>query len=139
MQTGKVIDHIVKWLKNYAVQNPGVKGFTVGISNGIDSSVVSSLCASTGLPLLAIELPIHLSKQKEPSKSIHIDWLKKKYGNNQIKSMNVNLTDAYIKLKETLTELQSNDKTELALANAQSRLRMVKENISYRKISFLSF
>ncbi|CAF0717887.1 unnamed protein product [Adineta steineri] len=125
MQTGKVIDHIVRWLKDYATHHAGIKGFTVGISNGIDSSVVSTLCARTGLPVLAIELPINLSKSKEKSKSIHIEWLKKTYGNDQIRSFNVNLTDAYNKLKETCTELQSNDKSELALANVQSRIRMI--------------
>jgi NAD+ synthase len=129
MQTSKIIDHIVKWLKDYAVHNPGVKGFTVGISNGIDSSVVSTLCARTGLPLLALELPILHSKPKEKHKSVHIEWLKKTYGNDRVRTMNVNLTDGYNKFKETCTELQSNDKTELALANVQSRLRMVEENI----------
>ena len=131
MKTGKVIDHIVKWLKDYAKQNPHVKGFTVGVSNGIDSSVVSTLCARTGLPLLALELSINLSKNKEKSPSTHAEWLKKKYGNDQVKTMSVNLTDAYEKFKETCTELQTNDKTDLALANLQSRMRMVKENISY--------
>jgi len=134
MQAGKVIDHIVKWLKDYAIQNSSVKGFTVGISNGIDSSVVSTLCARTGLPVLALELPIDLSKKKEKSKSVHVEWLKKKYGTNHIRTMNVNLTDAYKALKETCTELQSNDKTELALANVQSRLRMVKKNSFFYKI-----
>ena len=131
MQTSKVIDHIVKWLKDYAVHNADAKGYTVGISNGIDSSVVSTLCARTGLPLLAIELPIYLSKSKEQSKSIHIEWLKKKFGNDHIRSLNVNLTDGYKQLKETYTTLQSNDKTELALANVQSRIRMVKEKYFY--------
>jgi NAD+ synthase len=128
MQTGKVINHIVKWLKDYAVQNSGVKGFIVGISNGIDSSVVSTLCARTGLPVLALELPIDLTKKKEKSKSIHIEWLKRNYGADHVRTINVNLTDTYQKFKETCTELQSNDKTELALANVQSRLRMVKKN-----------
>ena len=126
MQTGKVVDHIVKWLKDYAI-NSKVKGFTVGISNGIDSSVVSTLCARTGLPLLAIELSINLSKSKEKHKSTHADWLKKKYSNDHIRTMNVNLTDAFMKIRETCTELQSNDITELALANLQSRMRMVKK------------
>ena len=127
MQTGKVIEHIVKWLKEYAVQSSGIKGFTVGISNGIDSSVVSTLCARTGLPVLALELPIDLSKKKEKSQSIHGEWLKKNYGSSdQIRTLTVNLTDSYHQLKETCTELQSNDTTELALANVQSRLRMVK-------------
>ncbi|CAF0766003.1 unnamed protein product [Rotaria sp. Silwood1] len=124
MQTGRIIDHIVKWLKDYAVQNASFKGFTVGISNGIDSSVVSTLCTRTGLPLLALELPIDLSKTKDKRKSIHVEWLKNKYGNDHVQSMNIDLTKTYNQFKETCTKLQSNDKTELALANLQSRIRM---------------
>ena len=126
MQTGKVINHVVKWLKDYAVQNAGVKGFAVGISNGIDSSVVSTLCARTGLPVLAVELPIDLTKKKEKSKSIHVEWLKKNYGADHVRTINVDLTDTYQTFRDTCTELQSTKNTELALANAQSRLRMVK-------------
>lgn len=129
MQTRKIIDHIVKWLKDYSVQHPSVKGFTVGISNGIDSSVVSTLCARTGLPLLALELPIDLSNKKEKPQSIHIEWLKKNFNNDLVKSMNVNLTGAYKEFKQTFTKFQSNDKTEIALANVQSRMRMVKKFI----------
>ena len=128
MQTTKVIHHIVKWLKDYRVQNPSIKGFTVGISNGIDSSVVSALCARTGSPVLALELPIDLSKTPEKKhRSTHVDWLKKRHGNDQIRSMRVDLTTTYEQLRTTCEELQSNEKSELALANVQSRLRMVRQ------------
>ncbi|KAG1648831.1 NH(3)-dependent NAD(+) synthetase [Nymphon striatum] len=58
METEKVVDHIVNWLKDYAV-NANIKGFTIGISGGIDSAVTSTLCARTGLDLLCLEMPIH--------------------------------------------------------------------------------
>ena len=51
MQTEKVIDHIVNWLKDYAT-NARVNGFVVGVSGGIDSAVTSTLCAETGLKVL---------------------------------------------------------------------------------------
>jgi len=139
MQTSKVIDYIVKWLKEYAVKNVGIQGFTVGISNGIDSSVVSTLCARTGLPVLALELPINLSKNKEKSQSIHTEWLKAQFGNDQIRSMNINLTDTFQTLKQTCTRFQSNDLTELALANVQSRLRMVQQQKKITNQSNLLF
>ncbi len=60
MQTEKVIDHIVTWLQEYA-NNANIKGFVIGISGGIDSAVTSTLCARTGLQLLCLEMPIHLS------------------------------------------------------------------------------
>ncbi|MBT8183151.1 MAG: NAD(+) synthase, partial [Eudoraea sp.] len=57
MQTEKVIDHIVTWLKTYATEAK-IKGFVIGVSGGIDSAVTSSLCAKTGLNLLCVEMPI---------------------------------------------------------------------------------
>ena len=42
-------DDIVRWLKDYYWQY-SIKAFVVGVSGGIDSAVVSSLCARTGLP-----------------------------------------------------------------------------------------
>ena len=50
--------YIVSWLSGYA-EGCGSKGFDVGISGGVDSAVVSSLCALTGLPTLCVELPIN--------------------------------------------------------------------------------
>ena len=38
MQTEKVIDHIVNWLKEYAM-SAKMNGFVIGISGGIDSAV----------------------------------------------------------------------------------------------------
>ena len=57
MQSKKVIEHIIKWLKDYH-KSSGTKGFVVGVSGGVDSAVVSTLCARTDIPVLAIEMPI---------------------------------------------------------------------------------
>ena len=40
MQTSKVIDYIVNWLKSYC-DGAGLHGFVAGISGGIDSAVTS--------------------------------------------------------------------------------------------------
>ena len=42
------IKHISKWIRDYA-RKAKVDTLVVGISGGIDSSVVSALCAETGL------------------------------------------------------------------------------------------
>ena len=47
MNYSKVIDHIVKWLKEYS-EASNTNGFVVGVSGGIDSAVTSTLCALTG-------------------------------------------------------------------------------------------
>ena len=49
---------IVAWIKDYADSN-GIKSLVVGVSGGIDSAVVSTLCAETGLPTYALSL-IHI-------------------------------------------------------------------------------
>ena len=64
MQTEKVIEHIVNWLKDYAA-NAKQKGFVIGVSGGIDSAVTSTLCAKTGLDLLCLEMPIHQAENQE--------------------------------------------------------------------------
>ena len=42
-------DRIVGWIKDYYWEN-NIKALVVGVSGGIDSAVVSTLCAETGLP-----------------------------------------------------------------------------------------
>ena len=49
---------IVSWIKNYAISN-NIKSLVVGISGGIDSSVVSTLCAETGLPRYVVSMPLN--------------------------------------------------------------------------------
>ena len=58
IQTEKVNDYIVQWLKEYAT-TAKVNGFVIGISGGIDSALTSILCAQTGLKVLCVEMPIH--------------------------------------------------------------------------------
>ena len=57
MQSEKIIERIVSWLKDYA-EKAGVKGYVIGVSGGVDSGVVSTLCAMTGLKVMALEMPI---------------------------------------------------------------------------------
>lgn len=51
------IEHIVKWLTDYT-ENSRTNGFVVGVSGGIDSAVVSTLCAKTGKKVIVVEMPI---------------------------------------------------------------------------------
>ncbi len=128
MQTTKVIEYITNWLKDYKTQNPNIKGFVVGVSGGIDSALVSTLCASTGIPLLVLDLPIHQAKSELQRSAKHIAWLKRQYGNN-VQSHLVDLTSAFEAVKTTLTAIESNSQKDLALANVRARLRMVRTSI----------
>src|SRR5690554_8053946 len=80
MKTEKVIEHIVEWLKSYA-QNAKMDGFVLGISGGVDSAVVSALCAKTGLQTLCVEMPIHQAESQVSRAKEHIDFLKQNHKN----------------------------------------------------------
>jgi NAD+ synthase len=114
-----VAKHIVEWLKGY-VEKSGAKGFTIGVSGGIDSAVTSTLCAKTGYPVIAVEMPIHQSEDQVNRAQDHINWLKENYKN--VSDVRVDLTDTY-ETFANLLNLEGNKK--LALANTRSRLRMV--------------
>ena len=80
MQTEKVIEYIVNWLKDYATK-AGVKGYVIGVSGGVDSGVVSTLCAMTGLKVLALEMPIRQQKDQISRAQEQIEFLKNKFEN----------------------------------------------------------
>ena len=58
MQTEKIIDYIVIWLKDYCEQAK-MNGFVVGVSGGVDSAVTSSLCAKTGKSVMVMNMHIY--------------------------------------------------------------------------------
>lgn len=126
MQVEKVIEHIVKWLKDYQ-ESSHAKGFTVGVSGGIDSAVVSTLCARTGAPTLVIEMPIRQSSSEVQRSRAHINWLKSKYPN--VTGTEVNLTDVFETFEKTVKNSEVNEVnsySDVAFANTRSRLRMVR-------------
>ncbi len=119
MNAERVAAHIIKWLKDY-VDTSGLKGFTVGVSGGIDSAVTSTLCARTGFPVIALNMPIHQAAEQVCRSSAHIVWLSRTYDN--VTGHDVNLTPVFEQVKTTLpAHIQDG----MTLANTRSRLRMV--------------
>ena len=57
------------------------KRLVVGISGGIDSSVVSTLCANTGRKTIVLTMPIKQIKSQHDLSLLHAKWLKNKYKN----------------------------------------------------------
>ena len=123
-----ISEGIVKWLKDYA-ENSGSNGFAIGVSGGIDSAVVSTLCAKTGLPLLILEMPIHQGKDQVTRAKDHIEWLKSTYPN--VESKEIDLTASYDVLYRAYSsgapafgkQIMLPD-FEFSMANTRSRLRM---------------
>ena len=125
MQTDKVIEHITNWLKTYQ-QNSHSKGFVVGVSGGVDSAVVSTLCARTGAPVLVLEMPIRQSSNEVRRSHAHINWLKSNFPN--VTGGEVNLTEIFETFEKNIKKHElneTNSASEIAFANVRSRLRMV--------------
>ncbi len=121
MNTDKVTEHIINWLKEYA-KNAKVNGFVVGISGGIDSAVTSTLCAKTGLDVLCIEMPIHQAESHVNRAQEHIAQLKEHYAN--VSDISVNLTPVFETFKTEVSLEGNTEIVDMALANTRARLRM---------------
>ena len=121
MQSEEVINHIVKWLKDYATKS-GVKGFVVGVSGGIDSAVTSTLCAKTGFPTLCIEMPIHQAQSHVTRAQEHMAHLEKNYSN--VSSTRADLTPVFEEFKTEVSLEGEQATVDMALANTRARLRM---------------
>ena len=123
MQDQKIIDKIVSWLRDYATK-ANAKGYVIGVSGGIDSGVVSTLCAMTGLKVLALEMPIRQKKDQVSRAQDHMAWLKKNFDNVEIQS--VSLDAPFESFEEDIaSEFSEFPNQNLALANTRSRMRML--------------
>ncbi len=77
MEAKKRAKIITDWINNYCETtsfNP--KALVVGISRGIDSSVVSTLCANTGRKTIVLTMPIKQIKSQHDLSLKHAKWLK---------------------------------------------------------------
>ena len=113
-----MINKITDWIKSYCADNK-LETLVVGISGGIDSSVVSTLCAMTKLEVFAVSMPINQIKSQHDLSIAHGQWLTKNYDN--VNHLTIDLTDIYNEFTKSLNLFNSDH----AFANSKSRLRMV--------------
>ncbi|TXD54152.1 MULTISPECIES: NAD(+) synthase [unclassified Polaribacter] len=121
MNSEKVAEYIINWLKEYAV-NANSKGFVIGVSGGIDSALTSALCAKTGLPLLCLEMPIHQAKKQVSRAENHIKWLQTNF--SKVTKTEVNLTPVFDSLIAAVPAVENEESRFMSLANTRARLRM---------------
>ena len=82
MEVKKRAQIITDWINNYCDSvSYRPKTLVVGISGGIDSSVVSTLCANTGRKTIVLTMPIKQIKSQHDLSLLHAQWLKQKYEN----------------------------------------------------------
>jgi NAD+ synthase len=118
-------DRIVGWISEYCLTHPKIKSLVVGISGGIDSSVVSTLCALTGMPTYVVGMPINQLENQESLSDAHGRWLESKF--NNVKFIKTDMSSVYDSFLQTISnDIGENFATnKLAQANTRSRLRMV--------------
>lgn len=123
------VKHIVKWLKDYA-RSAKIDTLVVGISGGIDSSVVSALCAETGLKTVVVQMPIRQNRKLDNRSSMQASWLLERYPDT-VTHISLDLTavfNAFDKKVSPVCGQENGDHTstaELAFANSRARLRMM--------------
>ena len=108
MNVEKRANIIKDWISNYC-ENTSFepKSLIVGVSGGIDSSVVSTLCALTGRKTIVLSMSIKQIKSQHDLSLKHSKWLVSKYKNVQHKL--IELEKVFDSFKETLNEfLQKN-------------------------------
>ena len=125
-------DKIVRWLKDYYWMHSGnIKAFVVGVSGGIDSAVVSTLCAKTGLPTYVVCMPLESTHDNSKLSEGHAKKLAEKYDN--VTQVTVELSSAYYQFHHSIewwSDAHGHGKKtftsdELANANTKARMRML--------------
>ena len=110
------IEKISLWIKNYADKH-NIESLVVGVSGGIDSAVVSTLCALTGKPTYVLSMPIRQKQEQHDLSVDHCLKLMERFDNVHWET--IDLTETFESFEKLFPE---NNK--LGLANSRSRLRM---------------
>ncbi len=119
MEVKKRVEIITKWINKYCESiSYTPQALVVGISGGVDSSVVSTLCALTGRKTIVLSMPIKQIKSQHDLSLKHGKWLSSKYKNVEFNL--IELEKIFNSFKETINKFNN----EHGLANSRARLRM---------------
>jgi NAD+ synthase len=123
----KLHAQITKWIKDYA-KKAKINTLVVGISGGIDSSVVSALCAKTGMTTIVVQMPIRQNKKLDNRSSLHAGWLLERFDN--VTHMAMDLTPVFSAFEKKVDPFcgisdDPHETYKLASANSRARLRMM--------------
>jgi len=118
MDLEQLTDRLVLWIRD-RVLTAGLKGIVVGISGGLDSSVVAVLCRRAfGRNTLGLIIPCHSSYIDEQ----HALAVANKFS---ISTKTVVLDAIYDALIKTLTVNKASATSQVAKGNLKARLRML--------------
>ena len=120
MKTPERIQYIKNWIIEYCRLMPKEPdSLVVGVSGGIDSSVVSAICSMTEKKTFAVSMHIQQNQQQHNLSLKHHEWLKNKYKN--IETPVIPLDNIFKDFQITL----SNFNNLHGFANLRSRIRMI--------------
>lgn len=122
MEAKDRIEYIKKWIIDYveSMDKPA-NCLVVGVSGGIDSSVVSTICAMTGMKTLVASMPISQRPEHHDLSIKHKNWLTTKFQNAY--GVEIDLTHTYLTFENLMTDKKFTEK--LGFANSKARLRMM--------------
>jgi nicotinamide-nucleotide amidase len=113
-----VYNLLVDGIKSYCEKN-NIKALVLGISGGIDSTVVAALCKSSNIPLIGISMPCSTSGSVEISSAILT-------GNEFCtKFKEINLQSTFEAVESFCKDSSDLDSTPISQGNIKARLRMV--------------
>jgi len=120
MKTSERIQYIKNWIIEYCRLMPKEPdSLVVGVSGGIDSSVVSAICSMTEKKTFTVSMPIQQNQHQHNLSLKHHEWLKNKYKN--IETPVIPLDNIFKDFQITL----SNFNNLHGFANLRSRIRMI--------------
>jgi NAD+ synthase len=112
---------IQEWINNY-VKKSNLKTLVVGVSGGIDSAVVSTICAKTGLPTIVVGISINSDKKNTELSELHIKSLQNRYKN--VSGFTMDVSSVFNEFK-SISLFENNFNSNLGFANSKSRMRMI--------------
>ena len=110
-------EQIQNWIIDYVNKN-NIKTLVIGVSGGIDSAVVSTLCSRTNIPTIAVGMPLNSKPENTRLSNLQLDFLSKL----NVHTIEIELSDTF---KSFENAIPHRFKSELASANSKSRLRMM--------------
>ena len=119
MNANERVDIIKNWILNYINSMPKkATSLVVGVSGGIDSAVVSTICSMTGINTFALSMPIKQIKTQDDLSKMHCDWLVNNFKNANY--LNIELDEVFSSFENAV----NTNNSEHAFANSRARLRM---------------
>ena len=119
MEPKERIIFITGWILDYCSKMPKKPdSLVVGVSGGIDSAVVSTICAASGMKTKVLSMPIRQIKQQDDLSKEHCNWLVHNFKN--VESVIVDLDSVFDEFEKAVGK----NSNEHAFANSRARLRM---------------